>query len=295
MAMSAPNARTLEGVRVLSLALNLPGPAAVWRLKAMGATCTKLEPPSGDPMAHYCASAYRQMHKGIKVLTEDLKAPKGQERLNALLAATDILITSFRPSALKKLGLSWQNLQRQHPHLSHVAIVGAPGTAAEIAGHDLTYMAATGLVTAEALPPSLFADMAGALAATEAALAVTLRRIQTGCGVRQVVTLAESAAFLSHPRTWGLTQPTGIVGGAHAGYRIYACKDGRVAVAALEPHFATGLLVATGLATAVSAKQVDWFSDDTRARLTRYFAEQTSEALRALAHQNDLPIHCMTA
>ncbi|MEN9887374.1 MAG: hypothetical protein RL758_1952, partial [Pseudomonadota bacterium] len=56
--------RPLKGVRVLSLALNLPGPAALMRLKQLGATCVKIEPPSGDPMNLYSTSAYAQLHEG---------------------------------------------------------------------------------------------------------------------------------------------------------------------------------------------------------------------------------------
>src|SRR5690606_23044041 len=100
------------GVRVLSLALNLPGPAALLRLRAMGANCTKLEPParggaSGDPMGQYNPSAYAQMHEGVKRLAADLKTEAGQAALHKLLSRTDVLLTSFRPSALSKLGLSW--------------------------------------------------------------------------------------------------------------------------------------------------------------------------------------------
>ena len=107
--MSTPS-KPLRGVRILTLALNLPGPAAVMRLRALGATCTKLEPVaahggSGDPMAQYKPKAYEALHQGIKVVHADLKTPAGQRRLHTLLTRTDVLITSFRPSALVKLGL----------------------------------------------------------------------------------------------------------------------------------------------------------------------------------------------
>ena len=73
--------RPLANVRILSLALNLPGPAALMRCRRMGATCLKLEPPAGDPMKHYNPRAYEELHEGVKVLTADLKtvppAPQG--------------------------------------------------------------------------------------------------------------------------------------------------------------------------------------------------------------------------
>src|SRR4051812_42777644 len=135
----------LAGVRVLSLALNLPGPAALMRCRAMGATCTKLEPPSGDPMGHYNRTAYAALHEGVTVEVADLKTEAGQQQLHAALENNDVLLTSFRPSALAKLGLGWATLHARHPRLSQVAIVGAPGERAEEPGHDLTYLAESGL------------------------------------------------------------------------------------------------------------------------------------------------------
>ena len=103
-----PAVQVLQGVRVLSLALNLPGPAALMRCRRMGAHCTKLEPPHGDPMAHYNRPAYAQLHEGVKVESADLKTAEGQALLHRELARTDVLLTSFRPSALIKLGLDWK-------------------------------------------------------------------------------------------------------------------------------------------------------------------------------------------
>jgi alpha-methylacyl-CoA racemase len=144
----------LRGTRILSLALNLPGPAALMRLKALGANCTKLESPAGDPMNTYSKPAYEQMHKGVKVVTADLKTERGMARLHKLLEKTDILLTSFRPSALARLGIGWKALHKAHPHLSLVSIVGDTASP-EVPGHDLTYMAEHGLITGlELRPPS---------------------------------------------------------------------------------------------------------------------------------------------
>ncbi|MFN7196947.1 MAG: CoA transferase, partial [Hylemonella sp.] len=225
--------RPLRGVRVLSLALNLPGPAALLRLQAMGARCIKLEPPAGDPMRHYCPPAYAALHDGVRVLQADLKTEAGQRLLQRELARSDVLLTSFRPSALARLGLGWSRLHRLYPALNLVRIVGAAGAQAEIPGHDLTYQAEQGLIQGLNLPPTLYADMGGALLASEAVLLALMRRGRAGAGVQQEVALSEAAAWLALPRRWGLVQPRSAVGGGHAGYRVYACRDGRVAVAAL--------------------------------------------------------------
>lgn len=280
----------LRGVRVLSLALNLPGPAALLRCRRMGATGIKLEPPAGDPMRHYQANAYTALHEGVRVITADLKTEKGQNTLQRELAKADVLLTSFRPSALKKLGLSWTTLHRQHPHLSQVAIVGAPGARAEEPGHDLTYLAEQGLVTGLDLPPTLYADMGGALMATQAVLQAVLHQRGKGKGVYLEVALSQAAAWLALPRAWGLTQAIGTVGGAHAGYRVYACKDGRVAVAALEPHFAAALCAAAGL-SASDAPAL--YAKATQEAIAAFLLTRTCRQLDYLATERDIPLHTM--
>ncbi|WP_332748376.1 CoA transferase [Hydrogenophaga sp.] len=292
----APALKPLRGVRVLSLALNLPGPAALMRLKAMGATCLKAEPPapkgasSGDPMGQYNPKAYATLHDGIKTITIDLKVERGQATLHKALARTDLLLTSFRPSALLKLNLDWKALHKQYPALSVVAIVGAPGERAEEPGHDLTYLADAGLVPGLELPATLFADMGGALMASEAALKAVMVQKSTGKGVFQEVALSDAAAWLALPRTWGLTQPTGAVGGAHAGYRVYPCKDGRVAVAALEPHFAAALCSAAGLS---ASDMRTLFKPATHAAIAAFLQGMTRKQLDQLSVAKDIPLHTL--
>ena len=287
-ALKIPQA--LKGVRLLSLALNLPGPAALMRCQQMGARCVKLEPPSGDPMQRYSPVAYAQLQSGIKVITADLKTETGQKALHRELAKTDVLITSFRPSAIEKLGLGWKNLHRLYPALSQVAIVGSPGVRAEEPGHDLTYVADNGLVPGLELPATLYADMGGSLTASEAVLQAVLAQRTSGKGIRLEIALASAAQYLALPRHWGLTQPSGFVGGAHAGYRVYACKDGRVAVAALEPHFAAALCAAAGLpASDVASLQIQ----TTRDAIARFLKKQTRQQLDALAAEKDIPLHTM--
>lgn len=292
----APALKPLRGVRVLSLALNLPGPAALMRLKALGASCLKAEPPapkgaaSGDPMGQYNPQAYATLHDGIKTVSIDLKTDKGQTKLHMALARTDLLLTSFRPSALNKLGLGWKGLHKQYPVLSVVAIVGAPGARAEEPGHDLTYLADAGLVPGLELPATLFADMGGALMASEAALKAVMAQRSTGKGVFQEVALSDAAAWLALPRTWGLTQPAGAVGGAHAGYRVYPCKDGRVAVAALEPHFAAALCTAAGLGV---SDMRTLFKPETHAAIAAFLRSMTRKQLDQLSVAKDIPLHTL--
>jgi alpha-methylacyl-CoA racemase len=280
----------LQGTHIVSLALNLPGPAALMRLHAMGALCTKVNSPAGDPMAHYNPSAYAQLHTGIDTLTLDLKTTAGQAALHNALERANVLLTSFRPSALRKLALDWSHLHNAYPELSMVCIVGSPGARAEEPGHDLTYLAENGLVTGTELPSTLYADMAGSLAASEAVLQSVLVQKTQGRSSYHEVALSDAAAYLALPRTWGLTLPQGAVGGAHAGYRVYACLDGRVAAAALEPHFATALCQAAGLAVANFAAMLQ---PATQHSLAAFFASHTCQQLDQLAAAHDIPLFCM--
>ena len=285
-----PVPKPLRGIRILSLALNIPGPMAVVRLTAMGARCTKIEPPAGDPMRHYNPAAYEDMHKGVQVLQADLRTEAGQKLLNRQLARAHVLLTSFRPSGLAKLGLAWKTLHKHHPALSQIAIVGALGARAEEPGHDLTYMAENDLVSGLDLPPTLYADMGGSLMASEAVLQAVLQQGRSGKGVFIEVALAGAATYLGLPRSWGMTRPTGAVGGAHAGYRLYRCQDGRVAVAALEPHFAAALCQLAGVPDP-SLKTM--FSAATHDAVARCFATRTCAELDALGRSRDIPIHTL--
>ena len=288
--------RPLKGLRILSVALNLPGPAAMMRLQAMGATCSKLEPPApaalppgtpGDPMGMYNPAAYATLHQGIRVMQADLKTARGQAQLHKLLARTDVLLTSFRPSALDKLGLGWPGLKKLYPTLSIVVIVGAPGLRAEEPGHDLTYMAEAGLVIGMDTPPSLYADMGGSLMASEAVLQVQMQRMASGKGARMEVALSEAAHYLALPRNWGLTTAKGSVGGSHAGYRVYPCKDGRVAFAALEPHFAQRLMQAAGQS---HSDMRSMFRPESHAAVAAFVKDKSRAQLDALSVQKDIPL-----
>ena len=290
----------LKGIRVLSLSLNLPGPAALMRCGQMGASCVKLEPPpatgstvgaSGDPMGSYNRVAYQVLHEKVRVVVADLKTEKGQKALHQELAKAEVLLTSFRPSALNKLGLSWKALHKLYPALSQVAIVGAPGSRAEEPGHDLTYLAENDLVNGLELPPTLYADMGGSLMAAEAVLQAVLLR-KRGQGHYIEVALSQAAGYLALPRQWGLTQTGAAVGGGHAGYRVYACKDGRVAVAALEPHFARALCAA---AQVQYQNILTMLSPQTHQLIADYLRSMTRDKLDALAKDKDIPLHTLAA
>lgn len=268
----------LDGLRVVSTALNLPGPAACARLRDLGARVTKVEPPAGDPFERYSPAWYRDLHEGTAVRRIDLKEAEGRDAMHALLEAADVLVTAQRPSALARMGLAGGGLAARHPRLCHVAIVGHAPPHEEAAGHDLTYLAAQGLLAPPTMPLTLAADLAGAERAVSTALALVIARARSGRGQGRQVPLAEAAEALARPLREGLTAPGAVLGGGLAGYNLYAARGGWIAVAALEPHFAARLAQGLGL----EALRVEV--------LRERFAGESPAHWETWARERDLPI-----
>ncbi|WP_131103271.1 CoA transferase [Ornithinimicrobium sufpigmenti] len=262
----------LHGVRVASLAPNLPGPLAAARLAQLGAEVTKVEAPSGDPLEQYAPGWYAELARGQQVLALDLKDQRDRAELSRLLATVDVLITAMRPSALARLGL---DRDVDEHGLLHVEIVGHDGDRADEAGHDLTYQASAGTLQPPQLPPVLVADLLGGERAVSAALAGLRQRDLHGGPVRQRVVLEDVARSAADGVRYGLTAPGGPLGGALPSYAVYPTADGHVAVAALEPHFARRLAETVGAS---------------REELAERFATEPSEHWEALARREDLPI-----
>jgi crotonobetainyl-CoA:carnitine CoA-transferase CaiB-like acyl-CoA transferase len=231
----------LAGVRVLTIAVNLPGPAAARRLVGLGATVVKVEPPAGDPMAAYHPEWYGLLARGQEVRRIDLKDPAGRSALAELIGDADLLLTSSRPSALARLGLDWPGLRARYPRLAQVAITGYPAPDGERSGHDLTYLASEGLLAPPAMPLTLIADLAGAERAVAAAVALLYARERNGTAGYMEVSLGQVAHDLAEPLRMGITKPGAVLGGGFPGYALYRASDGWVAVAALEPHFLAAL------------------------------------------------------
>src|SRR5579862_6032477 len=113
----------LKGLKLVTLALNVPGPAAASRLVELGMKATKVEPPAGDPLKRLAPSWYDSLTRGQAVITFDLKSDRDQCRLHDLLADADLFLTSFRPSALKRLQLAWEAVHQRHSKLCAVNII----------------------------------------------------------------------------------------------------------------------------------------------------------------------------
>ena len=238
----AEQSEMLRGINVVSLSINTPGPVAASRLARLGASITKVEPPTGDPLKQFARDWYESLCEGQTVIALDLKDAGGRAGLERLLSKADLLLASYRPSALRRLGLDWESLHARFPRLCFAGIIGYPPPNEEKSGHDLTYLAETGLVTPPEPPSTLFVDLAGAERCASQALGLLLRAARTGEGGCASTSLYDCAEELSAPVKAGLTNPGGVLGGGSPFYGLYEASDGWVAVAALEPHFAQRLM-----------------------------------------------------
>lgn len=268
----------LEGIKVVNLAVNLPGPAAARRFLQLGAKVIKVEPPSGDPMVHYHAVWYQKLNEGQVIVALDLKSVEDRQQLDQHLEQADLLITANRPAALDRLGLGWDQLHEQFPQLCQVAIVGYPSPLENEPGHDLTYQAKIGLLNPPQMPRTLIADMAGAEKAVSEALALLWARDKGQGGGYRMVALSDAADYMAEPWTVGFTAPGSMVGGGLPEYNLYQTSDGWLAVAALEPHFSKALFAALGCAPENTKK------------LKSLFMSRSAGAWEAWAKERDLPV-----
>ena len=270
--------KPLAGIAVITLATNLPGPAAAALLCNFGASVTKVEPPGGDAMAQFCPSWYRALSAGQQIISLDLKNPAHFGRFEKLLAKTDLLLTASRPAALERLSLGWKRIHRKFPALCQIALVGHAAPRDHVPGHDLTYLAGVGLLEPPAMPKTLLADLASAERLVSTGLALLLARERTGSGRYAQVPIADVAGDFSKPLRYGVTSPDGMLGGGAPGYNVYRTSDGWIAIAALEPHFWKNLQTELGVKNA------------NYTLLAERFLTRSSDEWERWAAERDLPI-----
>lgn len=255
-----PDLQCLSGIKVLDLSQYLPGPFATQILVDLGAKVVKVEPPAGDPMRRFIfvdsdgvSPFYKQVNAGKSIVRIDLKTTVGCDTFERLAKQADVLLESFRPGVMDRLGFDNKRLAQCNPRLVHCALSGFGqfGPYRLRGGHDLTYAALTGGLSAtgsDAGPVIVFppvADHAGAQQAVITILAALLRRSISGKGGHIDVSLFEAALSW---QSVGLTaadrnphhieRGTGLLTGGAAYYHIYKTADNRfMALGAIEEKF----------------------------------------------------------
>ncbi len=255
-----------ENLKVLDFTKLLPGPYATQVLADLGCRVTKVELPhfpdearGMPPLIDGVGAVFRMVNEGKELLSADFRKPEGLERVRALAAEADVVIEGFRPGLMDRCGLGPAELMAANPRLIYCSLTGYPdqGPWRRKAGHDLNFLAVSGLLglmPAPSVLPTQAADLSGSLAAVAAVLAALVERGTTGKGKRVTISMAETAhSLLPVPLAESLAEGKDPQGprwwnGAHPFYRLYETSDGRrLAVAALEKPFALSLLDALGL------------------------------------------------
>jgi alpha-methylacyl-CoA racemase len=305
-------AAPLAGVRVLDLSRLLPGPMATLVLADLGAAVDKLEDPgAGDYLRHMppttdgTSGAYLALNRDKRSLVLDLKAPAGAAALLRMLPRYDVLVESFRPGVLARLGLSHARLLEANPRLVVCAITGygQSGPMALRAGHDLNYLARAGVlgVTGPAdAPPAVsgaqMADVAGgAQWAVSGIVAALFARERSGRGRVLDVSMTEGSVPLAAFALGALfADGQGTPRGAHhlnggiAPYQTYATRDGKhVALGALEPKFWQSFCEGVGLEPSLEALTPGAHQARWRATLAELFASRTRAEWEAFAAERD--------
>jgi alpha-methylacyl-CoA racemase len=250
----------LAGIKVLDLSQYLPGPFAAQILADLGAEVVKVEPPAGDPMRGFMfvdndgvSPFYKQVNAGKSIVQLDLKTVEDRLIFERFVKQADILLESFRPGVMERLGFSKEFLAELNPRLVHCALsgFGQTGPYRLRGGHDLTYVALTGGLSStgsETEPVITFpplADHAGAQQAVITVLGALLRRGTTSKGGFIDVSLFETAVSW---QSIGLTATDhypqymerghGLLTGGAAYYHIYRTADKRfMAFAPIEAKF----------------------------------------------------------
>ena len=252
----------LDGIRVVDLSRLLPGPMASWYLRGMGAEVIKVEDPAvGDYLrfsppfrADGSSAWFAMLNAGKRSLTLDLKQPDAQDALRRLLMSTDVLIESFRPGVMARLGLDPKHLRLSHPHLVIASIsgFGQEGARAADPGHDLGYCGLAGSLSLNArhdgvpdLPALPLADMAGGALTTAMTVSAALfARERTGAGRWLDLSMTDGVLALMSPYLSAAASghqaiPGGdVLTGGWARYGLYRCQDDRlIALAAIEDQF----------------------------------------------------------
>lgn len=259
----------LEGVRVIDFTQYLPGPYATLRLADWGAEVIKVEPLKGDPARAFRLTdddaIFSANNRNKKSITLNLKDSVGQQLALELIQTADVVMESFRPGVMAKLGLEYEKVKAKNNRIIYLSLTGF-GQKSEIAAlgsHDLNYLAMSGVLDQwrgnvdEPIHPSLtLADLIGGMAASEAIAAALFQREKTGQGAYIDLAIADvifslmtNHVMISHLSEFEYGVP--FLDGSLVNYHIYETKDHRyMSLSALEWKFWQNFCVA--------AERLEW-------------------------------------
>jgi alpha-methylacyl-CoA racemase len=298
--------KPLEGLKVIELHAIGPVPFAGRLLQDLGATVTRISPPNDPGLGVAMDKNFDFLNIGKPVVKLDLKASKDHEQLLAQLAQADVLLEGFRPGVLERLNLAPEQLLASYPKLviGRLSGWGSQGDLAARAGHDINYLAMSGLLNAIGKadsphpPVNVVADFGGgAMHLVVGVLALLARRgITQKGGIAQTSILAGTVGLtpmfygLLASGVWNLQRENNLLDGKLPFYCVYPTKDQKfVAVGALEAKFYAELLKLTGLAETLEPKHQykasTWQS--TKEKFAEVFVSKTRDEWAQLALNTD--------
>jgi crotonobetainyl-CoA:carnitine CoA-transferase CaiB-like acyl-CoA transferase len=267
------DALPLHGLRVLDLSRLIPGPFCTLILSDLGASIDKVEDPHvGDylrmfpPLKHGLSGRFNALNRDKRSICLDLKKPEGRAALLRMAARYDVVVETFRPGVLDRLGVGFAALSEVNPRivLCSISGYGQTGPMRDRAGHDINYVSLAGITglagpkdATPPVPPIQLADIAGgALWGAVGILSALLAVQKSGRGRHLDVSMCEGALAFTIPDL-GNFDANGepprrgdeLLNGGAPGYGIFRTKDGRfLSVGGLEPKFWTAFNQAIGRA-----------------------------------------------
>jgi len=287
----------LQGVTVLDLASVGPAARTSRWLADYGARVVKVGPPPKQSGVQIVPPFYAYSgHRGMERVLLDLKSDAGRDAFLRLAAKADVVIESFRPGVMDRLGLGDAAVRAVNPAIVYCSTsgYGQTGPRSQWAGHDLNYLAVGGYLDCSghdadggpALPGATIGDAAGGgMQAVIAILAALVQRAATGEGAYLDVSVADGVIALmslyvdEYFATGEVPGPRhNILTGRYACYDVYPCSDDRwIAVAAIEPHFYANLCRALGCEQWVAHQTDDAVQDEIRADFRAAIATKTRD------------------
>ena len=293
----------LAGLRVLDLSRLLPGGFCSLLLADFGADVIKVEDTGAGDYLRADGPAFLALNRGKRSVRLDLKSPGGRDALLALARGADVLLESFRPGVMDRLGVGYERLRQENPRLVYCAVTGygQDGPFAARAGHDTNYLARIGLLdlTGDRDGPPVqaggqIADLGGgALMAAFGVMAALRERDRSGQGQLVDVSMTDGAlSWLAMVAARALAgQPVPgrgedpLAGGLIC-YRPYRCADGWVAFGALEPKFWRAWCTGLGRDD-LADRQFEPVGSETHRELEAVFAERTQAEWEAFNDEHD--------
>lgn len=300
----------LDGVRVLDLSRLLPGPYATLVLADLGADVVKVEDPQGGdyvrwmpPLAGEQSGFFHALNRNKRSLRLDLRRPEGAATFRRLVRRFDVVVESFRPGVMDRLGVGYQALRAEHRGviLCSISGYGQDGPSRDRAGHDIDYCATAGVLALNGPPEGPLplgvqvADVTGgSWPAVAGVLAALVQRAATGEGAQVDVSMTDGALAMlalqlgaAAARGTPLRRAGEMLNGGAACYGVYRTRDGRfAALGALEPKFFRAFCEAAGRPDLVE-RQFDDGGRGPRAELEALFATRTRDEWARLGEEHD--------